>query len=96
MVDIRQVDMHRVSRYLSKYLTKELLLSAPLWCRRVTASRGIELLPAKSGEWRWENARIGSVLMRFIRWGAFIESMRLDEEGELDSFEVSMRWARSP
>jgi hypothetical protein len=42
-VDIRWVDIHRVSRYLSKYLTKELLLSAPLRSRRVTTSQGIKL-----------------------------------------------------
>ena len=32
-----------LSRYLSKYLTKELLLSAPLRSRRVTTSQGIKL-----------------------------------------------------
>ena len=42
-VDIRFVDVHRVSRYLSKYLTKELILSAPLRSRRVTTSQGIRL-----------------------------------------------------
>jgi hypothetical protein len=36
MVDIKLVDVHRVSHYLSKYLTKDLLLSAPSRCRRVT------------------------------------------------------------
>ncbi len=35
IVDIRFVDIHRISRYLSKYLTKELLLSAPKRSRRV-------------------------------------------------------------
>ena len=34
-VDIRRVDVHRVSRYVSKYLTKELLTSAPERSRRV-------------------------------------------------------------
>src|SRR5262249_40846173 len=33
-VNIEWVDVHRVSRYVSKYLTKELLLSAPLRSRR--------------------------------------------------------------
>jgi hypothetical protein len=44
IVDIRLVDMHRISRYLSKYLTKELLLSAPKRSRRVTVSRGYAIL----------------------------------------------------
>src|SRR6266567_669164 len=43
MVDIRLVDLLSVSRYLSKYLTKDLLMSAPLRSRRVTTSRGIKL-----------------------------------------------------
>jgi hypothetical protein len=49
-VDIRDgksktgfVDCHRVARYLSKYLTKELLMSAPKRSRRVTVSKGVTL-----------------------------------------------------
>ena len=55
-VDIRPVDIHRVSRYLSKYLTKELLMSAPKRSRRVTCSRSIKLNepPKKSSEFVWE------------------------------------------
>jgi hypothetical protein len=45
IVDIRRVDMHRASHYLSKYLTKEMLLSAPKRTRRVTTSRSIKLNP---------------------------------------------------
>jgi hypothetical protein len=41
MVDIRFVDLHRVSRYLAKYLTVDLLLSAPKGVRRVTCSWGL-------------------------------------------------------
>ena len=52
-VNIRQVDIHRVSAYLSKYLTKELLLS-PYYqkYRRYTTSRNIKLL-SKSGQGNW-------------------------------------------
>lgn len=49
-VDIRFVDVHRVSRYLSKYLTKELLLSAPSRSRRVTTSHGIQLNPQNKND----------------------------------------------
>jgi len=48
IVDIRYVDVHRISRYLSKYLTKELLLSAPKRSRRVTTSRSLHLDPERS------------------------------------------------
>jgi hypothetical protein len=53
MIDIRLVDVHRVSRYLSKYLTKDLLMSAPLRCRRVPTSRGIKLLEKTRSETVW-------------------------------------------
>jgi hypothetical protein len=43
MVDIRQVDVHRIPQYLSKYLTKDLLNTCPKGKRRVTTSRGIVL-----------------------------------------------------
>ena len=43
VVFIKYVDVHRISRYLSKYLTKELLLSAPMRSRRVTTSRSLHL-----------------------------------------------------
>jgi hypothetical protein len=52
-VNIEFVDVHRVSRYLSKYLTKELLLSAPLRSRRVTTSRGIHLFEKQDSETKW-------------------------------------------
>jgi hypothetical protein len=47
VVDIRYVDVHRVTNYLSKYLTKELLMSAPSRSRRVTTSRGLHLFEGK-------------------------------------------------
>jgi len=39
-----------VSRYLSKYLTKDLLLSAPKGSRRITACRAIKLFPKWVGQ----------------------------------------------
>ena len=44
IVDIRMVDMHRISHYLSKYLTKQMIERAPARARRVTTSRDIRLL----------------------------------------------------
>jgi hypothetical protein len=42
-VDIRYVDVHRVSAYLSKYLTKESANSLPKGIRRFSCSKGIVL-----------------------------------------------------
>jgi len=44
IIDIRMVDMHRISHYLSKYLTKQMIECAPPRARRVTTSRDIKLL----------------------------------------------------
>jgi hypothetical protein len=43
------VDCHRVAHYLSKYLTKELLMSAPKGSRRVTTSKAVTLNPKNIG-----------------------------------------------
>lgn len=53
-VDIRRKDAHRAAAYVSKYLSKELLLSAPQGMRRVTTSRSIQLNVKKPQEFKWE------------------------------------------
>jgi hypothetical protein len=45
IVFIKRARIHQVSRYLSKYLTKELLLSAPKGTRRITTARAVKLFP---------------------------------------------------
>src|SRR5205085_198495 len=87
MVDIRYIDVHRVSRYLSKYLTKELLLSAPQRSRRVTTSRGISLFEKKksSGLWRLLRKSIGIFFAEVL---PDLDAVELDEEGVLKAFVV--------
>jgi len=54
IVDIRFVDVHRVSAYLSKYLTKDSLMDLPSGVRRFSCSQGIALWdrrPSNSGWW---------------------------------------------
>jgi hypothetical protein len=58
IVDIEHVDMHRISQYLSKYLTKEMLLLAPKRARRVTTSRNIKLNIKVSSEFTWRLIRV--------------------------------------
>ena len=47
IVDIRWVDVHRVSAYLSKYLTDESLAHLPSGVRRFSCSKGIALWERK-------------------------------------------------
>jgi hypothetical protein len=57
IVFIKQVTVANVSRYLSKYLTKELLLSAPKGTRRITTARSIKLFPKFNSGITWELIR---------------------------------------
>jgi hypothetical protein len=97
MVDVRAVDLHRVSHYLNKYLTKQMLLSAPLWSRRVTASRGIVLLGKGKGNWQFErDVSIYARWRRALQYCWFITSARQDEEGELEEFSYVTNWSKGP
>ncbi|HVZ60187.1 MAG TPA: hypothetical protein VG892_05325 [Terriglobales bacterium] len=87
MVDIRYVDVHRVSRYLSKYLTKELLLSAPLRSRRVTTSRGIKLFLENATDIKWTLIRT-PIWVLFEQNADRILAASFDEEHVLESFVV--------
>jgi len=85
MVDIRHVDVHRVSHYLSKYLTKELLLSAPLRSRRVTTSRGLRLFEKQNERPRWVLLRVPIFILHAI-YSLNVIAISLDSDGILESF----------
>lgn len=88
-VDIRRVDIRRVSRYLSKYLTKELLMSAPKRSRRVTTSRGIHLFEksqVKPERWEFLKTPIW-VLVEIFR--KQVIEVGFDEEGVLSEFSMT-------
>jgi|SRR5580704_1874406 hypothetical protein len=89
MVDIRLVDVHRVSRYLSKYLTKELLMSAPLRCRRVTTSRGIKLFEKTPTEFKWELLRV-SICRLHEMYAVYALTTSYDEDQLLESFTANL------
>jgi hypothetical protein len=84
IVNIKYVDLHRVSRYLSKYLTKELLLSAPKRSRRVTTSRSLHLFE-KSNDTRWVLLKV-SIFWWYSHLGNAAQDVCLDEGGILESF----------
>jgi hypothetical protein len=81
-VDIRAVDVHRISHYLAKYLTKELLMSAPKRSRRVTCSRSIKLnAPSeKSKEIVWELLKAPLPFL-FSMLGKFAIEISYDTDG---------------
>jgi hypothetical protein len=87
-VDIRGVSMRAVSHYLTKYLTKELLCSAPKRSRRVTVSKGIVLNdpPKKTHHWIILAQNIMSI---FVQWykGA-VDNPEWDSDLVLWSFEI--------
>jgi hypothetical protein len=85
MVDIRVIDVHRVSRYLAKYLTKDLLMSAPLRCRRVTSSRGIKLFEKEPSEFKWELLRVSIYRLREM-YAVSVITPLFDEDQLLESF----------
>jgi hypothetical protein len=96
---IKQVNIGNIAHYLSKYLTKEMLLSAPPRARRITSSRNITLFPkiqtAKHISWELRRRWIGSLFADFVDTYAVVVrelfcvvDVRGDEEGLLESFAV--------
>jgi hypothetical protein len=95
IVDIKFVDVHRISRYLSKYLTKELLLSAPSRSRRVTTSRGIRLLEKKVSEIAWRLLEL-SIFHLYWRYQSSAQNVIPDETGLLFQFSIQIGSSDSP
>lgn len=88
-VDIRCVDLHRVSHYLSKYLTKELLMSAPKKTRRVTVARGIHLREKPEKKHFWEVLG-GNIFVWFSRNLSTAKAIEFDEDGVLFGFKLQI------
>jgi hypothetical protein len=88
-VDIRAVSMRAVSRYLTKYLTKELLCSAPKRSRRVTVSRGITLneKPEQTHTWALQRQNIFAIWARFR---GIVDKAEWDTDCVLCSFSVDL------
>ena len=87
-VDIRWVDLHRVAAYVSKYLSKELLLSAPKGARRITTSRGVHIFAKPEADFIWEliPAPINSL---FEAAFSCVQDVRHDEEARLSGFALA-------
>jgi hypothetical protein len=89
IVDIRYRNIQQISRYLSKYLTKQMIECAPPRARRVTTSRDIKLLAKEPhGDYReWVITRVPITRLLSIFDGGATEVVS-DADGYLLSFEV--------
>ncbi len=87
IVDIRRIDMHRVSHYLSKYLTKQMLMNAPQRARRVTTSKGIRLLEKQPSDFEWRLIRV-PILRLLDVCRAHVTRIVSDVDGDLLAFET--------
>ena len=81
IVWIKQVQARKVANYLAKYLTKDLLLSAPKGVRRITTARSIKLFPKLDSGIVWELLR-ESIWRRLERF-FFRSSVVLDNENSI-------------
>jgi hypothetical protein len=77
-VFIKRVTVRNVARYLSKYLTRELLLSAPKGVGRITTARGIKLFPPFVSGIDWELLK-ESLWQRLGRFG--VRRTAIEQEG---------------
>jgi hypothetical protein len=97
IVFIKRVTARNVSRYLSKYLAKDLLLSAPKGTRRITTSRSIKLFPKFNSGIVWKFLRESIWQQLVVHRAASRERqsdlfryilLHLDEEDFLKAFEL--------
>ena len=80
--------MHRVSHYLSKYLTKQMILSAPKRARRVTTSRGIKLNPKVVSELSWSKVSLPIGVLYQFHWKE-ASNIQTDAEGNVTGFDLT-------
>jgi hypothetical protein len=83
------VDCHRIAHYLSKYLTKELMMSAPKRSRRVTTSKAVSLnaRAATAALYAWGMMR-EQIFTMFIRNSKRAAELAWGSDSILQSFSV--------
>jgi hypothetical protein len=87
MVNAKFVDVHRVGAYVSKYLSKDLLMSAPKGARRVTTSQTIRMFEKTSCDTAW--ALLRTTLDYLRTTFASVTKEDAGTDGILLAFEVS-------
>jgi hypothetical protein len=92
IVFIKIIDMHRIGAYLTKYITKELLLMVPWRKKRISTSRDIKLFEKKeSSGWNYERRNISEILQDYLDFGKakVVFKFEFDREDEtLSRFSV--------
>jgi len=90
VVWIRRARIRKIAHYLAKYLTKELLLSAPKGTRRITTARAVKLFPKYQSEIVWEMLRstIWFLHNRASQTIVEVHAIELDEENYLKAFSI--------
>jgi len=87
---IKQVDVHRVSAYMSKYLTKDLFAAVPSKKKRISTSRGIRLFERREPSgWSMDFRSVESHFRNYShRQGRIVADLVYDNAG-LKSFNVT-------
>jgi len=90
IVWIRRARIRKIAHYLAKYLTKELLLSAPKGTRRITTARAVKLFPKFQSEIVWEMLRstIWFLHKRVSQTVFEVHGIEMDEENYLKAFSI--------
>jgi len=88
------IDLHRVAHYLSKYLTKELMMSAPKGSRRVTTSKAVTLNAKVSGAalYAWSMLH-ETIFNSFLRQSKAATEMQWGPDLILQGFAVPQKTA---
>ncbi len=81
IVDIRQVDLHRVSAYLATYITKQKLGGLPHRVRRYTTSRGVHLAERVRSLWGVVRMHLDLIETRMRQAGRVVSRWSWDELG---------------
>ena len=90
IVDIRLVDMHRIASYMSKYLTKGVLLASfKARQRRYSTSRDIALVPKGESSGQWAVIKAPLEFLFALTKGILVEAS-VDWDGVLQHFELSV------
>ena len=84
---IKLITIRRVVGYVTKYLTKDLLLSAPKGSRRVTTSRNIRLFEKPRKDFVWELLK-GPIEAVRLGFAAVVNEKFCETDGSLSAFTV--------
>lgn len=92
IVDIMYVDIHRIAGYLTKYVTKDMLLNLPIGVKRFTTSRNIIMFEKVKREDQSENWQFLRLPVGLLYEEAFLSAYNIknDEQGDLKSFVADM------